>query len=308
MSASAPGQPFRLRRLGAALGAEIIGLDLTRPLDAATVAALRAAWLRHQLLLFRGQRLSLDEQLRFSEYFGQVDDYPLVHFRHPDNAKIMRLSSETPKVGKSSTKGAGSRWHSDLSFTTRPSTGSLLHAQVVPEVGGDTLFANQYLAYDTLSPAMRVLLEPLHAVHELFSGFTDISHRDPVKMAEMRAANPRVAQPMVRRHEETGRPALYVGPSLTTEIEGMTREESAGILQFLFRHATRHELIYRHQWQPADMLMWDNRCLLHIVSHDYQPEDLRVMHRTTLTGTPSGRVVEDTTRGPTLAALAQANS
>ena len=280
---------YEVRRLSAALGAEIIGIDLRQPLDAATVAALRRTWLENQVLLFRGQEFGAAEQIRFSEYFGPVDDYPLVHFRHPDNAKLMLLTNAPVKGTTSTSRNAGARWHTDLSFTARPATASLLHAQRIPEIGGDTMFANQYLAFDKLSPLLREIIEPLHAVHELFSG-----RSEPLdaRMLEMKAVHPRVAHAMVRIHPETRRPALYVNPSITTEIVGLTREESAGLLDFLRGHSVREEFLYRHVWRKGDFIMWDNRCLLHMAVQDYGNDQVRLMHRTTITGEPCGRVIE----------------
>jgi taurine dioxygenase len=302
---------FELRRLSHALGAEVIGLDLAEPLDEHTVGRLRKAWLDHHVLLFRDQALSPADHIRFTEYLGPVDDYPLVHFRHPDNPKLMVLSSDPGKGNKSTTRAAGQRWHSDLSFTPRPATGSMLHAQRIPPIGGDTMFANQIMAYEALSPAMRRMIEPLETVHELFSKRTDLAELDAAKMREMKLANPPVAQPMVRVHPETGRPALYVSPSLSTRIVGMTVEESAGLLDFLSRHCTRHEFVYRHVWRNGDLVLWDNRCLLHIAVQDYDRDSLRLMHRTTITGEPCGRLLGDenvTAAAPSAQQVALANS
>jgi len=287
-----PNTSFEVRRLSLALGAEVSGLDLTSAIPADTMARLRKTWLEHHVLVFRGQLLSPAEQIRFSEYFGQVDDYPLVPLQHPQHPQLMVLNSVVPKGGKSTNNKVGARWHSDLSFTTRPATASLLHSQEIPPLGGDTLFANQYMAYDSLSPLLRQIIDPLSAACEVFSSRSDTKDIDMAKIAAMRAANPPVAQPMVRVHPETGRKALYVSPSQTTHIVGMTPEEGAGILQHLFRQCTKPDFVYRHQWRVHDLVIWDNRCLLHIAMHDYGSE-VRRMHRTTITGAPCGRLLDD---------------
>ncbi len=286
---------FELRPLSHPLGAEVVGLDVSRPLNEETVHRLRQAWLEHQVLLLRDQKIQPADHIRFTQYLGQVDDYPLVHFRHPDNPKLMVLSSDPDKGNRSTSRAAGERWHTDLSFTTRPATGSMLHAKRLPRVGGDTMFANQYLAYETLSPALQKMIGPLETVHELFSGRSNLNELDTARMLEMRAANPPVAQPMVRVHPETGRAALYVSPSLSSRIVGMTVEESAGLLGYLKAHCVDYRFVYRHRWQVGDLLLWDNRCLLHIAVQDYDRSEHRLMYRTTITGDPCGRRYDEAT-------------
>jgi taurine dioxygenase len=300
---------FEIRRLSHALGAEVVGLDVSQPLHPEQLQALRALWLEHQVLLFRNQTISPLEHIRFTECFGQVDDYPLVHFRHPDHAQLMVLSSDPGAGSKSTSRAAGERWHTDLSFTTRPATASMLHAQKLPAVGGDTMFANQYSALQALSPALRRVIEPLETVHELFSGRGDFKSLDLTKMLEMRAANPPVAQPMIRVHAETGRPALYVSPSLSSRIVGMTAEESAGLLAHIKQVSVSPQFVYRHTWRVGDLLMWDNRCLLHIAVQDYDKSQHRLMYRTTITGAPCGRLLEETaSAAPSVQQIAVANS
>jgi taurine dioxygenase len=284
---------LKLRRLSHALGAEVLDIDLRQPLSPDRIAEIRAAWMQHQVLLFRDQAITPAQQIRFTEQFGPVDDYPLVHFRHPDHPQLMVLSSDPGTGSKSTSRAAGERWHTDLSFTTRPATASMLHAQKIPSIGGDTMFANQYLAYEALSPTLQQVIEPLETVHELFSGRADFKALDVTKMLEMRAANPPVAQPMVRVHPETGRPALYVSPSLSSRIVGMTTEESAGLLAHIKQVCVNPQIIYRHQWRVGDLLIWDNRCLLHIAVQDYDKREHRLMYRTTITGAPCGRLLEE---------------
>jgi len=300
---------LKLRRLSHALGAEVLDIDLRQPLSADRVAEIRAAWMQHQVLLFREQAITPAQQIVFTEQFGPVDDYPLVHFRHPEHPQLMVLSSDPDAGSRSTSRAAGERWHTDLSFTMRPATASMLHAQKIPSVGGDTMFANQYLAYEALSPMLRRVIEPLETVHELFSGRAEFKTLDVAKMMEMRAANPPVAQPMVRVHPETGRAALYVSPSLSSRIVGMSADESAGLLSHIKQVCVSPQFVYRHRWCVGDMLLWDNRCLLHIAVQDYDKREHRLMYRTTITGEPCGRPLEEALAAmPSPTQLAVANS
>jgi taurine dioxygenase len=280
--------------LTTAIGAEIRGVDARRPLEPHTVAEIRAAWLRHQVLLFRDQDVTPDQHLRFSRYFGSCDEYPLVHYRLVEHPEIFLLSNEPGPDGRpSETRNAARHWHSDLSFTGRPSTGALLRCLRAPRVGGSTMWANQALAWERLSPAFRELLAPLWAVHELFSKTKNLRDLDQGQIRDMKRANPRVEQPVVRVHAETGRPALYVSEAVTTHIVGMAQDESDALLGLLFRHQVRPEFTMRHQWRPHDIVMWDNRCTLHQAVADHDHEESRVLHRTTLTGEPCGRPVPE---------------
>lgn len=280
-------------RLSYALGAAITGVDLSQPLDAGTVAAIRQAWLDNLVLLFPGQDISPAEQIRFSRYLGQVDEYPLQHYRLPGHPEIFHLSNVSEVgVGKAQMANLGRHWHSDLSFTSVPATGSMLRCKEIPDYGGTTAFANQYMAYETLSPTFRERIEHLTAVHELFSKTKNLQDLDQGQVKDLQKKNPRIAQPMVRAHSETGRKALYVSEAVTTDIIGMNQEESDALLEFLFRHQTRMEFTYRHTWSRNDIVLWDNRCALHMAVPDNDHLQPRVMYRTTLTGTPCGTPVE----------------
>jgi taurine dioxygenase len=176
-----------------------------------------------------------------------------------------------------------------MSFTTMPSLGSLLKSYAVPEVGGDTLFANMYLAYETLSDGMKKLIAGLHGIH--LSGTRKIANDDSgvVRAEEQKRINPPVAQPVVRVHPETGRKALYIGEKVK-RFEGMTEDESKPLIDYLVGHATRAEFLYRHQWRANDIIAWDNRCVMHQALGDFDETQLRHMERTTVLGTPSGYV------------------
>lgn len=280
---------FSVRPLGSALGAEIVGLDLTARLNTDTIAALHAAWHAHLVLLFRGQQLSPQQQIDFSRHFGELDDHAAIpKFRHPEHPQILLVNNHEAATGKK--LSVGRQWHSDLSTTLRPAKGSLLHAQQLPPVGGDTMFCNMYRAWESLSPLYRQWLEGRDALHDMTAARETRLQRTPAELDDIRRRNPPVWQPIARRHDGTGRTALFVSEMTTVAIDGLTAEESAPILQFLFAHSTPPENVYRHVWRPADALLWDNRCAMHIALADYDLTQQRTMFRTTLLGQPSGRV------------------
>jgi taurine dioxygenase len=284
---------MELRRLANKLGAEVKGVDLRKPLPEAELRDIRRAWNDHLVLLFRGQELSPEEHIAFSRNFGDLDRHEaLPRYRHPDHPEIFMVTNRQVDGKPSATRNTGRQWHNDLSYTTRPATGALLHCRECPPVGGDTMFANMYEAFETLSSPMQRFLEPLWAVHDIM-GSRDLRTRDPAQIAELRKINPPVAQPAVRIHPETGRKALNVHEMMCTHFVGMTREESQPILQFLHEHSTRHENVYRHMWRVDDLLLWDNRCTLHIALADYEHTSPRHMLRTTILGDKVGQVVGD---------------
>ena len=287
---------IEVRRLSYALGAEVRGVDLREPLDADTVANIRRAWLEHQVLVFPDQNITPEQQLRFSARFATLEEYPLVHYRLPGYPEIFLLSNRDSGGKPSETRNAARHWHSDLSFTNKPAMGSILRCIHIPDIGGTTMWANQTMAYERLSPTFQKLLEPLTAVHELFSKTKDLKNLDQGKVRDMKKANPRVAQPVVRVHDETGRKALYVSVAVTTEIVGMEQEESDAILEFLFAHQTQPQFTYRHGWRPDDIVMWDNRCTLHQAVADNDHEQARIMHRTSLVGAPCGEILPEDAR------------
>ena len=289
---------IQVRRLSYALGAEVRGVDLREPLDADTVAHIRRAWLEHQVLVFPEQNVTPEQQLVFSARFATLEEYPLVHYRLPGYPEIFLLSNRDSGGKPSETRNAARHWHSDLSFTNKPAMGSILRCVDIPDVGGTTMWANQTLAYERLSPTFQKVIEPLTAVHELFSKTRDLKNLDQGKVRDMKKANPRVAQPVVRRHDETGNKALYVSIAVTTEIIGMEQEESDAILNFLFAHQTQPQFTYRHVWRPNDIVMWDNRCTLHQAVADNDHQQARIMHRTSLVGALCGEILPDESTAP----------
>lgn len=287
---------IKIRPLSHAIGAELSGVDLSRPVDEATRAEIHKAWLQHLVIVFRGQDLTPQRQIAFGRMFGELDDHKAVPFyRHPEHPEIYLITNKKVGGKESQTKDTGRLWHSDHSFTTQPTTATMLYCREIPPVGGTTMFANMYLAYETLSPGLRALLDKLEAVHSL-EHYTShnpyFSVRDQAQIAKMHELSPPVAQPVVRTHPETGRKALYVSEGQTERFVGMSREESHGLLQFLFAHSVKPEFTYRHNWNVSDMLMWDNRCTMHLALADYSHEHSRHMHRLTVLGAPCGRMLE----------------
>jgi taurine dioxygenase len=262
-----------------ALGAEISGVDLAKPLDDATVAAIRQAWLRHLVIFFRDQELSPAQFLAFARRFGDPIEYPFVKGldEHPEIIPVLKLAHETVNFG--------GIWHSDTAYLERPPMASMLIAREVPPAGGDTEFANMYLAYETLSDGMRRLLGGLMAVNS--SAAADVSRTREDRLKDSGRADAKkeyvATHPVVRVHPETGRRALYVNVAHTVAFEGMTPEESAPLLQYMFRLQVRPDFTCRFRWRPGSIALWDNRCAQHNAINDYQGHR-RLMHRITLAG------------------------
>ncbi|MBM3358132.1 MAG: TauD/TfdA family dioxygenase [Betaproteobacteria bacterium] len=284
---------LNLRKLSHALGAEVCGLDVSKPMSEAGFGEIYQAFLRYNILLFRDQNITREQHIEFSRRFGELDRHDaLPRDRHPRHPEILMVTNEPkPDGAPSDTKYTGRQWHSDMSFTLVPSLGSLLRCLSVPEVGGDTMFANMYLAYETLSDGMKRLIAGLHGIH--LSGTRKIANTETgvPRAEEQRRINPPVAQPVVRVHPETGRKALYIGEKVK-RFEGMTEEESKPLIDYLVAHATRPEFVYRHRWRKDDVMVWDNRCTMHLALGDFDETQLRHMERTTVLGTPSGRVAQ----------------
>ena len=276
-----------VRRLSAACGAAVTGVDFTRALDADSVQKIHHALAENCVLVFRGADITPAQHILFSRHFGPLEAHVVADFGLPGQPEIFVVSNVKVDGKLKGAVYAGQYWHSDLSYMPKPSLGSLLLCHEMPDVGGDTMWANLYLAYDTLSDTFKNILGELRAVHDYSHAydtyFAHLKERPPLT-AEQRAKTPPVEHPMVRTHPVTGRKALYVNPGFTTGIVGMPREESRPLLDFLFRHSTRPEFIYRHQWHVHDLVFWDNRCAMHYALADYDFSVRRHMHRTTIAG------------------------
>ncbi len=276
---------FEVLPLSDALGAEIIGLDLSRPLDDATFARVHEAHLEHLVLVFRDQHLTPEQHIAFSSRFGPLSSHVYAQFLLPDHPEILKVSNKKKADGDfAGLAQAGRRWHSDLSYTECPSLGSLLYALEIPPHGGDTLFNNMYAAYDALPDAAKARIAGRKAEFLLGSArkYYTAEERPPLT-AEQLATVPAVNHPMVRTHPETGRKALYVSPSHTVRVLDMDDAESKALLAELGEHSIQPEFVYRHKWRLHDLVFWDNRCCMHIAEPP-PPEYGRHMHRTTVVG------------------------
>ncbi len=294
-----------VRPLGFALGAEVTGVDLRSALSPRDREAIHRAWLEHLVLVFPGQDLEPEELIAFSRQFGELDRHDSTpHYRDPAHPEIL-LVTNRPRDGKpSETRNTGRNWHSDLTYTNRPAKGALLLCKEKPPVGGDTMFSNLYLAYETLSPKYRAFLEQLEAIHDV-TLVKGIEKRDPAKVADMKRLNPPIAHPLVRVHPETGRKVLFAGQRVRGFV-GMTEDESAPILAFLNQHAASYEFTYRHRWTVGDIVMWDNRCTQHVALPDFDQTKTRHMIRCSLLGDLSGRVLQEEAAAPDKESLLQA--
>lgn len=276
-----------VRPLSAACGAEIVGIDLIKPLDASVVEQLQRALGEHGCLLFRNAALTPEQHIAFSRQFGPLESHVVGEFNLPAYPEIFVVSNVREKGRLKGAVYAGQYWHSDLSYMEKPSMGSLLLCHEMPEVGGDTMWANMYLAYEALSEPMKNLLGGLRAIHDYSHAydtyFAKTKERPPLT-PEQKAKTPPVQHPAVRIHPVTGKKALYVNPGFTVGFVGMPEEESQPILDFLFRHSTRPEFIYRHKWRVNDLVFWDNRCTMHYALSDYDFSVRRHMQRTTIAG------------------------
>jgi taurine dioxygenase len=265
-------------------GAEIRGADLSRPLTPEILERVKAAWAKHAVLSFPGQPLSLDQLEAFTLQIGPFGVDPFIA-PMPGRPNVLELRREPGE--KATNFGAG--WHSDWSFQREPPAATILHGQVIPPVGGDTLFADCAGAYDALSDNMKALLAPLRAVHSATRAygtkgvFARETEKRTMEIIVSEEADKQLTHPLVRTHPVTGRKALFVSPVYTVGIEGFTPKESQALLGFLFAHITQDEFIFRHKWAADTLLMWDNRCTVHFAEGGYDGH-LRVMHRTTVAG------------------------
>jgi taurine dioxygenase len=272
-----------IRKASAALGAEILGVDLAQPLPTETIDEIRQALFDFGVIFFRDQQLTPDQHLAFARQFGDINVNRF--FTPVDGYPEIAVVGKEPEQQNN----IGGNWHTDHSYDAAPAMGSILYARVVPATGGDTLFASMYAAYEALSDGLRQTLERLQAIHSSRHVFGkhgyglagDLQGR--VRNAEL--ATQDVVHPVVVRHPGSGRKALYVNPAFTVRFEGWTEKESESLLQYLYQHATRPEYSCRFQWGQGSIAFWDNRCTWHYALNDYQGHR-RLMHRITVEGVP----------------------
>lgn len=261
------------------IGAEVSGVDLSRELSSETIAEIRRAWLEHVVIFFRDQHLTSGQYLAFAGRFGEPMEYPFVKGIEgfPVITPVVKLEHERVNFG--------GIWHTDTSYLDEPPMATFLLAREVPPRGGDTLFANQYLAYETLTEGLRRTLDGLTGISS--SARADVSRTREDRVADRptdKSQRTFVAEhPVVRTHPETGRKALYVSIAHTVCFKGWSEAESAGLLAYLHQHQCKAELTCRFQWQPGSLALWDNRAAMHFPVNDYHGHR-RVMHRITLKG------------------------
>jgi len=248
-----------IRPLTARIGAEVFGVDLTRPVSEAQAAALKAAIAAHQVLFFRDQMIDHDSHKAFGRLFGELAIHSGVAGL-ADHPEIVAIHADAD-----SRYIAGENWHSDLTCNAEPPMGSILYLHTVPQIGGDTLFASMYAAYEALSPRMQAYLAELTAVHDgdhvYRPLFPDLDRRYPCS-----------THPVVRTHPVTGRKSLFVNASYTTRIVEVPKEESDAILAFLYQHCMNPNFQVRFRWRPHSVAFWDNRCTQHLATWDYFPQ------------------------------------
>ncbi|CAN7275818.1 TauD/TfdA dioxygenase family protein [Rhizobacter sp. LjRoot28] len=279
-------RPLHIRPLDAPLGAEVLGLDLSRPVEADDFARIHRAHLDHHLLVFRSQRIAPAQQIAFSRRFGPLQIHVLRQFQLAGHPEILVVSNVVENGQPIGLGDAGHFWHSDLSYKERPSLGSMLHAQELPAEGGDTLFANMHTAWDSLPAHLKRAVDGRRAEHTYLKQYEALRQRSPwrPKLTDDQLAEVQpVLHPVVRTHPETGRKALFVSEHFTTRIDGLPEDESRELLDALFAHSVRPEHVYRHVWQAHDMVFWDNRSLMHLAAGC--PDHLRRrLNRTTIEG------------------------
>ncbi len=271
---------MEIRELSPALGAEIHGVDLSRPLAAARLAEIRRAFHRYGVIFFRDQELTPEQHLAFARTWGGININRFFHpvDGHPEIAEVRKEAHQVTNIGGS--------WHTDHSYDEAPAMGSMLYALEVPETGGDTLFASMHRAYEALSDGMKAMLGSLRAVHSNRHVFGPGRTGD----TKGRIGNPELAtqdavHPVVLSHPETGLAGLYVNPGFTLRFEGWSEAESKPVLEYLYDHATRPEFVCRFRWRKGSMAFWDNRATWHYAANDYAGQR-RLLHRVTVEGVP----------------------
>lgn len=266
-----PYETIQVRKLSPVIGAEIHGVDLSKPLTNRQAEEIHDAWMANLVIFFRDQKLTVEQHLDFGRRFGDLHIHPaaLLPDQHPE---ILVINAD-----ESSKHVAGEEWHTDVSCDAEPPMGSLLYlTEVPPDGGGDTLFANMYKAYETLSAPIKSMLDGLAAIHDGKHVYERPGYRSDRQY-------PRSEHPIVRTHPVTGRQALFVNRGFTTRIVGLSRGESDAILQMLFRHIETPEFSVRFHWRPNSLACWDNRCTQHHALFDYFPHR-RYGHRVTVKG------------------------
>ncbi len=282
---------MKVTPLSSACGAEISGIDLRRELSAATVAAIKAAWGRHLVLVFRGQTLDQEQQLRFASYFGPLGERKAAQAREELRARATGVLQTDSRVLLVSNKkvdgkavgafGDGEMWfHIDSGYAARPYKYTCLYAVELPSTGGNTRFSNMYMAYEAVPAALKAQLAGRKALH-----IHEYKRSAKVEVPDDLSASLHYFHPVFITHPETGRKTLFVDRLMTARIEGMSAEESDAVLEQLYEIGERPDFIYEHVWRLGDFVMWDNRCTIHARTW-FPPEENRLLRRCTVEGEP----------------------
>jgi taurine dioxygenase len=270
--------PFQVRRLGASLGAEILGVDLKAPMDDDAFAAFEAALVEHKVLAVRDQFLTTEQHVAFSRRFGELEVHPMRPQGKFPEILVLDNHKDNPVLSTDV-------WHSDTTFRKTPTKYTILRCEIMPEFGGDTLWANMEAVHDGLSDTFRAMISGLRAVHD-FQNFRVLfknTEEDRIKLHRMEDMFPNPSHPVVRTHPVTGRKSIYVNPQFTLRIEGLEPAESRAILDLLFAQARVPEYQFRIRWTPGTIVFWDNRSTQHYAANDYYPQRRR-MERTAVVG------------------------
>jgi len=270
--------PFQVRRLAASLGAEILGVDLKAPMDDDAFRAFEAALIEHKVLAVRDQFLTTEQHVAFSRRFGELEVHPMRPQGQFPEILVLDNHKDNPVLSTDV-------WHSDTTFRKNPTKYTILRCEIMPELGGDTLWANMEAAYDGLSDTFRTMITGLRAVHD-FQNFRVLfknTEEDRIKLHRMEDMFPNPSHPVVRTHPVTGRKSIYVNPQFTLRIEGLEPAESRAILDVLFAQARVPEYQFRIRWTPGTIVFWDNRSTQHYAANDYYPQRRR-MERTAVVG------------------------
>ena len=270
------------------IGAEVIGADLGQPVGDNLFRELHQAWVDADgLLVIRDQLITPEQQIAFSRQFGELasaGDNPVIQkYTLPGYPEIFRVSNKKQDGEPLGREDAGTYWHADGTWQTFPSKASILYGIEIPRVGGNTMFADLYQAWETLTPTMQRMIEGLKAVHAMANAGGTSFEREFTGKGDVVAAKTAV-HPLVITHPDSGRKALFVNRGYIAQIVGLSRAESDALLGFLFQHSTAPELVYRHSWRPHDLVIWDNRCTAHYAIPDYKAIGDRYLHRTSVKG------------------------
>lgn len=275
---------FTLKPLLAPLGAEVIGIDLSQPVNAATRKALHAAWVEHAVLVIRGQQLTPAQFAAAAGIFGDLLEQQVKKYALPDNPLVGTISSRDLPVVDGKLHVRGENYHTDHSNFAAPPKATMLHAVSLPSTGGDTQFVDVRKAFDDLPAEVKRRILPLRSPHVYESS------QSPRKMTalspEERAKIPTTLQPLVIRHADSGRAALYLNTARMEGVEGMAPDAAFALIDELYAHATRADYEYRHKWLPGDMVIWDNRSVMHQANADFDPAEYRFLYRIMLKGAP----------------------